>query len=170
MSATTKDYLITNLPDLFTQNDVYPSLMFFSNGIISYKSSLETLKNKRSLIKMLNAYSLDTNITTLTTLEAFNAYKNEKKDFLLYAFSIDKKDYKDIYSNYLLPASLKSDKNVLILNKNTANQALFSEINDIFDGEIQGFAIYENGESKSTLKCPSSIDRQAIKDYLFTFF
>ncbi len=170
MDGATSKYLSENYPDLFSVNDIYPSLSIINNKTISYKSPLESLNNQLSLKKLLKAYSLDTNITTLTTFDSYLEYKSAKKDFLVYAYYIDEEDTSFIYHEYLLPACLKSNKNVLIINKSIAEFDLFYEIESISRNANESFIIYEDKEVKSVLENPSTLDGQLVQDYLFTFF
>lgn len=170
MSRNTVDSLSTTLPDIFSKEDIYPALIFIKDKKISYKSPLETLTNAGSLKKLLNAYSLDTNITTLTYETSFNEYKEAKKNFLVYTFDSSSSDSLNIYQNYIKTYCFKNDKNMLFIDKSAANMPLISEINTILEKEKLGLIIYENTLVKSCLKCTSDIDEQTLVDYLLTFF
>ena len=163
------DYLVSNLPNLFTRNDYYPSLYIIDNGKISYKASYSDLQNQGNLKKLINAYSINSNIYTLSSLEKYNSFTNKNQNFLLYTYSSDEYDEASFYSQKLLPLASKSDKKTLIIDKCTSKTELITKIDQNINDSKYSITVFENGQIKTTLDLLNQ-SGDNITDLLLSFF
>ena len=161
--------LISKYPTLFKEGDQYPKMYFFNEGKLSYDGSYDSLTNYSAFKRMIKSQCIDTNIFTLTTLDGYSEYKNKKQNYLIFTYDSKSEIGKEIYSNYLYSAASKSSKNTLIIDKNTANSDLISEINNEFENSFFTISIIENGQIKTTLNYSSQSGNE-IKNLFDTFF
>ena len=164
-----KQYLVNELPSYFKMDDTYPSLCILNSGNISYKSKAVDVINYSPFKRIINAYHLESKITTLTNFESFKDYRNEKEDFLLFSYDSHSSEDKMIYSNLIYPLASKSNKNTLIIDERTVNSAFFDEIDDSYNSNFSSLTVYENGQIKTTLDYAVQ-DGQAVKELIFSFF
>ena len=163
------EYLSSILPNYFSSSDTYPFIYLFNEGNISYKSKVNDITNYTNLSKMMKSYLIDTKIESITTLDQFNAYKKVNQEYLLFTYDSSVKEEKYIYSNYLYSASIKSNKNVLIIDKMTAKSDLINQINHELEGEFNKLSIYSSSKIKTTLNYASSSGNE-IETFIASYF
>ena len=152
---------------------VYPFLYVINKGEVSYKSLIEDVTNYDSLKRLINAYSLKTNITTLNTLDAYNRYKKDHSEFMIYTYDSRESSENDCYTNLVYPSSLKSNKSLLIIDKMSAEKALFEEIckdlGSSQDSDFYHIVTVENGQKKTVAEYRLEL-RSNIENLVFSFF
>ena len=163
------EYLSNQFPDYFSTENPYPFMYFFNNGNVSYKTSIEDLINYTNFKKMMRSYLIDTNIANLTDLEYYNAYKKDHESYLLFIYDSRVNEEKEIYSKYIFNSSIKTNKNVLIIDKRTANGALTEEIRKEYGEGFDILSIYSFGQIKTTLRYASASGLE-ISDFINSYF
>ena len=146
------EYLSDKLPNYYSSNDSYPFLYVVKEGEVSYKSKIEDLTNYTNLKKMIKAYSIDSNITTLTGLGSYQKYIKNHEEFLLYTYDSSLLDEKDIYSSYLYSKAINASKNLLIIDNKTAKSELIAKINEEYGDGFDILSINSQGKTKTTLR------------------
>ena len=169
MYSASINYLSEKLPDLYKVEDTYPFMYFINEGKVSYKSKVEDLIQYTNLKKLIKAYSISTSITNLTTLDYYNIYKKDHAGYLLYTYDSSIIDEKDIYSLYVFPRAVKTDKNVLIIDKKTAKSDLISEIKEVYGDGFDILSIYSFGKIKTTLRY-SNESGSSIDNFISSYF
>lgn len=167
------DYLSNAFNEYFSANDTYPSLLTFNSGHLTSKSTTNDITNYTSFKRLIDANSYKTNISTLTSKEAYSSFESTHKDYLLYTYSYAYKDIDDMFISRIYSKASQSNKNTLIIDISTANTDLISEIcqdYSISDSSIIDLlVIIENGQIKSSLRY-SQESVSTIDNLVMSFF
>ncbi len=173
MYTASINYLCEKLPDYYKTNDNYPFMYIIKDGAISYKSSTKDVSDYSNMKRMLKSYSSKTNIITLAKDESYVNFKKENKSFILFTYDSSSKQENNLYSKSLLSAAINSNKNVLIIDKNTAKRPLFDLIcSDYSISDGQSFDILSaviDGQIKTTLRYTSESGSN-ITDFIDSYF
>ena len=160
--------------------ETFPNLYVVKEGNISYRATVDEVKNQDCLRRLIKGYSYKTNIVSLTSFDSYKDYKKNHSDFMLYTYCSNSPDYnsdnvtiKDYYSNLIYPAAIKSNKSLLIIDKMTAEKALFAEIcQDIGisqDSDFSNVAIFTNKEKQRAIQY-HSVSKDDVEDLVNSFF
>ena len=154
MFYAVEQYLSIMLPDYFSISDYYPKFYLFNEGNVSYNFKIDDLVNYTSLSRIYKSNTINTKISTLSSINEYQDYKSKHKEYLLYIYSSNQLDEQDVYINYLYTEASKSNKNTLIIDQFSAKTDLISYISEEFnlaDDELSILSIIENGQIKTTL-------------------
>ncbi len=163
------EYLVSEQSQYFNKSLSYPLLYIFKQGELTYQADTNTLNNSTTFSRVIKPQLISTNIWTATTLDSLISTIENNENFLVYTYDSGSDTEKDIYNSHLYPLAIKSNKNVLILDKNIANSDLISYISSNNDLSWSSLIVYENGQIKTTLGYDSASGNE-IDNLLNSFF
>lgn len=155
MNVRARNYLIEEQSSLFSQSSTYPVLFIINEGILNYTIRATDLTNYTSLTRKINNNLYDTTATYINDLESYQTYIRKNQNYLLFTYDSSSLTANSVFEKYIYPRLNNSNKNICIIDKNTANSPLITLISDNYqlsiESEFDILSIIENGQIKTTV-------------------
>ena len=157
-------------PDVFGNFDGVPTLQLIDDGKLTYEFNPNKFTSYTAFDTIAKKHFLSVNIYTASNKSGVESFTKDKKDYLIYCFDHSSAVSADIMTD-IYDYELKSNKNVMIINKNELLLENYLEIASFLEvNPDNGFALYaHNGKVEKTTDYTLD-DGVSFKNFLSSYF